>query len=276
LTRLLRRLPWIVTVALVVGVGISQLVLSLGDWHLRDAGAYWDAASRIRAGDPLYPPLADTEASDVYRYAPWFAYAWVPLTFLPRDAAMVVWSAILVMASAAALLPLARDRAWLPVAFFAPILVGITAIGNVQPLIVAALVLGITRRSGPLWIALAASLKIVPILLAITYVGRGEWRRAALTAVLTALLVGPILLFDLSNYPTDAGAASALFSSPLLYGVLVGAAILGTVRLARTRYAWLAASGTAVLALPRLFVYDITFVLSGYPLTDGTRRRTPQ
>ncbi|MCA1572923.1 MAG: DUF2029 domain-containing protein [Chloroflexi bacterium] len=274
MTRLVRRLPWIVAVALVVGVGISQLVLTIGDWHLRDAGAYWEAAIRIRGGEPLYPLLSDTEASEVYRYAPWFAYAWVPLTLLPRDAAMVIWSAILLVASAAAVTPLARNRAWLAVAFFTPILVGISGIGNVQPLIVAALVLGVGRRSGPIWIALAASLKVVPILLAIVYAGRGEWRRALFTALLTALVVAPMLLFDLTNYPTGAGDAAALFGIPVLYGLVLGAAILVTIRLARTPHGWLAASTAAVLALPRLFVYDITFVLAGYPRSAGRRQTT--
>lgn len=45
------------------------------------------------------------------------------------------------------------------------------------PLIVAALVLGVERRTGPPWIAFAASLKAVPILFVVTYLGRREWVR---------------------------------------------------------------------------------------------------
>lgn len=270
--RLGRRLPWIVTVALVVGLGISQLVLTVGDWHLRDAGAYWEAAMRLRDGEPLFPRLRDSEVSEIYRYAPWFAYAWIPLTYLPREIANVLWSAILMGSSLAALMPLAHSRAWLLVALFAPILIGISAIGNVQPLIIAALVLGVERRSGPLWIALAASLKVVPLLLALTYVGRGEWRKAILTGILTAALVVPMLLFDLSNYPTDAGAAAGIIAAPVLYAIAVAAAILVSLRLAGTRYAWLASSAAATLAVPRLFVYDITFLMVAIP-DDGYRER---
>ena len=47
-----------------------------------DVAAYWGAAEHIRAGEPLYLAGA-ANASDLYRYAPWFAYAWVPLTLLP-------------------------------------------------------------------------------------------------------------------------------------------------------------------------------------------------
>jgi len=255
------RLTRLFIVALVVGLGISQLILTIGDWHLRDMSAYWEAAQRIRAGEPLYPPLPDSEASEVYRYAPWFAWAWVPLTFLPREVVNVLWSSILLGASAGALIPVVRLRAWLTVAFFLPILVGISAIGNVQPLIVAALVMGVERRSGPMWIAAAASLKAIPILLAVTYLGRGEWLRAGVTLLLTALLVAPMLLYDLGHYPTSAGGAGMLLEWPILYGIVVGAGLLVSLRLARSRYGWLASSTTAALALPRFFVYDVTFLM---------------
>lgn len=263
----------LVTTALVVGLGISQLVFTLGDWHLRDMGAYWEAAERLREGDPLYPPLADSEASAVYRYAPWFAWAWVPLTFLPRELVNVMWSGILLVASAAALVPLMRVRAWLAVAFFAPILIGISAIGNVQPLIVAALVLGVERRSGPLWIAATASLKAVPILFVVTYLGRREWIRATLALLLTAVLVGPMLGYDLGSYPTGAGGAVVLLAWPPIYAIVVATGILVSLGLARTDVAWLASATTVLLALPRFFVYDITFLVTAIP--NRWRRSDP-
>ena len=220
------RLCRLLTVALIVGVGASQLILTIGDWHLRDAGAYWEAAIRLRDGEPLYPALADTDASDVYRYAPWLAWAWVPLTFLPREVVNVIWSIILLAASAAALRPLVRLQGWLSVALFLPIVGGISAIGNVQPLIVAALVLGVERRTGPLWIAAAASLKAVPLLLVVTYVGRRQWIRVLVTLALTAALVAPMLFYDLSEYPTGAGGASMLFDVPILFALVVASGIV--------------------------------------------------
>ncbi len=258
-----------------MGVGISQLILTIGDWHLRDAGAYWEAAMRLRDGEPLYPPIADPEASEVYRYAPWLAWTWVPLTFLPREAANILWSIILLGASAAALSPLVRLRAWLAVALFLPILVGISAIGNVQPLVVAALVLGVERRSGPLWIAAAASLKAVPLLLVVTYLGRRQWLRAVMTLALTAALVLPMLLYDLSNYPTGAGGASMLFDVPVIYALVLAAGILVSLRLASTRWAWLASSTTVALALPRFFVYDLTFLMASFAGLESRSTRKP-
>lgn len=259
------RLPRLLVTAMVVGLGISQLILTIGDWHLSDAGAYWEAALRLRDGEPLYPPLADNEASEVYRYAPWFAWAWVPLTFLPKEAAYVAWSVILLAASAAAIYPLAQRRAWVLVAFFLPILVGISGIGNVQPLVVAALVLGIERRSGPVWIGLAASLKALPLLFAVTYIGRGEWVRAAAAVAMTILLVAPMLLYDLSNYPTGANAAAMLINVPVAYAIAIATGVLLSLRLARGPLGWLASSTTVALALPRFFVYDVTFLLPALP-----------
>lgn len=259
------RLARIIVVALVVGVGISQLILTVGDWHLSDAGAYWEAALRLRMGEPLYPALADTEASAVYRYAPWFAWAWIPLTFLPRELAYGTWSVILLGASVAALVPLVQRRAWLAVAFFFPILVGIAGIGNVQPLIVAALVLGVERRGGPLWIGIAASLKAVPILFAVTYIGRGQWRRAVASAAVAGALVAPMLAYDLSNYPTGADTAAFLSAWPVVYAAVISLGILVSLRLADARFAWLASATTVALAIPRFFVYDVTFLMPSVP-----------
>jgi len=260
---MIARLPRLLVTALVVGIGISQLVFTLTDWHLSDAAAYREAAWRLRSGEPLFPALVDAEASEVYRYSSWFAWAWVPLTYLPRTVADVIWSAVLLAASAAALIPLVRRRAWLAVAFFAPILVGISAIGNVHPLIVAALVLGVERRSGPLWIGLAASLKAFPLLFTLTYLGRRQWGRVAATVGVTAVLVAPTLLHDLSNYPAGAGAAGMFVAWPPIYVLAVAAGILVSLRLAERRTAWLAAATTVALALPRFFVYDVSYLMVG-------------
>ena len=254
----------LVAIALIVGVGVAQLVFTVSDWHLRDMGAYWEAGLRLRAGEPLYPALADAEASEVYRYAPWFAWLWVPLTFLPRPVADVLWSVLLLAASAAALEPLVRRRAWLLVALMTPILVGISAIGNVHPLIAAGLVHAVERRSGPLAIAAAASLKVVPIVFVLTYLGRRQWRMAAITLVLTALLTAPMLLYDLSEYATDAGAASGLIAWWPIFAIAVAACAAASVLFARTPFRWLTSATTAVVATPRLFVYDVSYLVVAF------------
>ena len=259
----LPRYARLLIVAVVVGVGIGHLFWSVIDWHMADAGAYWQAALRLREGAPLYPAVVNVEASDVYRYAPWFAWLTVPFTYLPLPIVGALWSAVLVGASCAAVSPLVRERHYLAAAFFWPILIGISASGNVHALLIAGLVLGVERRWGPASIALAASLKAVPILFVMVYVARGEWRRALQTLALTALLVAPMATYDLSNYPASAGGAGLLISWPMLYVLVVGAALVATVLLAHGRYAWLAAATAVALALPRFFLYDVTLILVG-------------
>jgi hypothetical protein len=260
---MMTRIARIVVQAIVIGISISLVLFAVSDWKLSDASAYWNAGMRLRDGAPLYPAVTDVEASDVYRYAPWFAWLAIPFTFLPPILAGAFWSVILLGASALAVWPMARRGAWLQTVFFGAVLIGISAIGNAQPLIVAMLVHGVERRSGPLWIALAASLKAVPLAFALVYLGRRQWWRFGLSCALTVLLALPALLYGVENYVNDAGQAALLYGVPVLYFGVVATAVLMTLRLARSRWAWLAAGATAALALPRFFVYDVTFLVPG-------------
>jgi hypothetical protein len=263
-----------VALAVVIGIGIFNLYQAIANWTLSDASAYWNAALRLRDGMPLYLSLANADASEVYRYAPWFAWATVPLTWLPQQLAGALWSAALLVASALALVPMVRAREWLLVALFGPILVGISAVGNVQPLLVAALVWSVERRSGPVWIGVAASLKIFPMLFVAVYLGRREWSRAGLAIAIAAVLWAPATLYDLRGYTTDAGQAVSIFAAPALWALVIGAGAVLTLRLARTRFAWLAAATTVVVSLPRLFVYDVTYLMVGS--VTGTRDQAAQ
>ena len=266
------RLARTVALAVIIGIGLVNLIQAATHWTLSDAAAYWNAGMRLREGEPLYPLLTNVDASEVYRYAPWLAWLAVPVTYLPVQLAGALWSAVLLAASVVALVPLARARAWLAVAFFGPILVGISAVGNIHPLVIAPLVWTVERRSGPLWVGVAASLKIFPILFALVYLGRREWVRAAVALGATALLWAPALLYDLSGYATEPGLAASLISVPILWAVVVGAAIGLTLRVAPGRFGWLAAAVSVVLALPRLFVYDVTYLMVGAPVSRDTSR----
>jgi lysylphosphatidylglycerol synthetase-like protein (DUF2156 family) len=231
-----------------------------------DVAAYWGAAERIRAGEPLYV-AGVANASDLYRYAPWFAYAWVPLTLLPRDLVTSAWVGLMLAAAIASTLPLLRHglAGMAAFALFAPLQVQGAIFGNVQPLLVLMLLWGVERRSGPVWIAIGASLKAVPLLLAIVYAGRGEWLRAGLATLLSAVLVAPALLFDLSGYSTQPGPGnmSLISVGSLLYlAVAVTMVVLAFVG-ARSRYPWLLGALAMVAALPRMLTYEISFLLVG-------------
>lgn len=265
------RVARIVVLALVIGLGINHLWWSVADWHLDDMDAYWNAGLRIREGSALFPPVTDVLDSAVYRYSPWFAWLWAPITLLPRPIVDVAWSALLLAASIVAVVPMARRGSWLAVAFFLPILVGISAGGNVHALLIAGLVHGVERRSGPAWIGIAASLKAFPILFVLTYLGRRQWARAFASLAVAAALLAPYLLYDLANYVTTAGGAAMLAQWPPAYVAAVGAAVATALILARTRLAWLASAVAVALALPRFFLYDITYLAVG--LAERPRSR---
>lgn len=231
-----------------------------------DMDAYWEAAERLRAGGPLYRAGMETD-SDLYRYAPWFAFAWVPLTYLPKDAVLVGWMALCLGAAIASVAPLLREgpAGWAALAFLLPFQLEGAAFGNVQPLLVLVLMWGAPRRSGPVWVAIGASLKLVPLVLVVVYASRGEWRRVAETLALTAVLVAPMLLFDLGGYSTAIGSGqlSLLTVSPLLFGAVVALGLMATYALGRTRHAWVVGSLAMMLALPRFLLYEVSFAVVG-------------
>jgi hypothetical protein len=220
---------------------------------------------RLRDGDALYPALVSQDASNVYRYAPWFAAAWIPLTFLPQQAAYALWGVISLVAAGYCVWRVAAARSLGAVMLgllIAALLVPAAASGNVQPLLLASLMFGVERRSGPLWVALAASLKAAPILLVAVYVGRRQWGRVAWAVALTIALTAPMLAFDLSLYPTDVAAATGPLPSWIALGA-AGALGLAATALARTRYGWLTASAAVLFAIPRWSYYQPTFLALG-------------
>jgi len=269
-----------VTVALVLGTSVGLTLTFLGvDQALglvppppgQDWLAYWNAAERLRIGADLYPVLADQGAPDVYRYPPWFAVAWIPLTYLPRDLVGAAWVAFMFAAAALVLWPLLTSGRWPAVllgALFAPFLVQVSVAGNVQPLLVAGLVLTLDARGalethgGPIVIGIAASLKGFPIVYALRYVALRQWPQF-ITAVVTAVALWmPILLFDLSHYPIYAGALAGLWIiSPIAWAVGAGLGVVAAVRYSRSPASWFATSLAVVLVLPRLLLSDMTFLL---------------
>ncbi|MEO8247630.1 MAG: glycosyltransferase 87 family protein [Chloroflexota bacterium] len=263
--------------ALALALLAAFSVLALGQvhdsWWFQDSAAYWGAAMRLREGEPLYPMLVSQDASSVYRYAPWFAFSWVPLTLLPETLVLAMWTLGMgAAASYCAYVPLRhRSAAGVALALVAvAMLLPAAASGNVQPLIVAALLWGADRQSGPVWIAAAASLKAAPILLIAVFLGRRQWWRAAITIAVTALLVVPMLLFDLDHYPMAAGAATGPIATAPALAIAAGLTALA-VGLARTPYGWLAGAAAVMLAIVRWSYYQPSLLLIGL-----ASRRSPE
>jgi hypothetical protein len=272
-----RTLPsWLSFIAIALLFALTSYALST--YALRrevgsDVAAYWGAAERIRAGAPLYV-AGVANASDLYRYAPWFAYAWVPVTYLPRELVTAAWVGLMIVAAVASTAPLVRHGFAGTAAFalFAPLQIEGAVYGNVQPLLVLMLMWGVERRSGPLWIAIGASMKAVPVLLALVYAGRGEWRRAALTGILSVVLIAPMLLFDLSGYSTAPGGGQlslTAVAAQLYLAAAITAAGIAYAR-ARSRYGWLLGVVAMIVALPRFLTYEVSFLLVGLARRPAT------
>jgi hypothetical protein len=257
---------------------LIRIALIAGDWNFGDINAYWLAAHRLRDGEPLYLSNLSPDSYRVFRYAPWFAWAWVPLTYLPRALVDWGWAAILAVASGAILVGLARLRtpaAWGLALVIAPWLLSLVQVGNVQPLVVAGLAFGISRRSGPIWIALAASLKGVPLLFGLVYLARREWARIGLTILATAVLLAPLLLYDLSGYQTDPGRSFSIYYyvSPLAWAaaVIVAGVLAFLAALRRSPYVWVATAVAVMLLAPRSHVTYTTYLVVG--LLNGSHDR---
>ena len=262
-SRGITRYAQLIIVAILIAIGISHVVFAIRDWPLGDMDVYLAAAERLRDGDALY--VAGDVAVNSYWYAPWYAVAWIPLTYLPRELVAIGWSAVLLAATAAvsATLWSYGGRGRMLALLVGPALFAVSAGGNVQALMLLALLFGIHRRWGPVAVATAATMKFAPILLVVAYLARGEWQRAAAAVVLSALLLAPAVPMGILEAGVRSDAAPSLLGvSPVLYGLTVCAAI-GTTFLVPRRHAVLAAATAAVLALPRLFVYDVTLVAAG-------------
>jgi hypothetical protein len=275
---------------LALAIALGWLAYTLVSWTLvwdpADAGAYYDSALRLVSGEELYPAV-DPEAHEVYRYAPWFAAAWIPMTALPRDLAIHLWSLAMVACSLAAVWPLLRKPSWASVTLAAlmgqPLLE--TAIyGNAHPAVVALLVWTAHLRSFPAWVGVAASIKLVPLAFVLVWFGRREWRSGATALAVAAVLFAPMLLMDLSNYVTDPGTglASLYAVSPVLWlaASTAGAVICVWLAVRRSPYAWLAVALLMFLGPPRVTTSYLAFILVAVELEErdrasGRRLKTP-
>ena len=179
---------------------LANVVLVTQQWEFNDIHAYLGAARRLMEGGSVYAPTAD--ASELYRYSPWFAVLWIPLTQLPTLVVEVAWAIILIGATFMILLKFRDTWAAVALALLLGALVYRTAgWGNVQPLIILALVYLLPTRAGPWAVGVTASLKVWPLLAVFVYAWRRQWSAVAISLGVAAVLTIPVLFTDLSAYP---------------------------------------------------------------------------
>jgi hypothetical protein len=255
------RAAWLLAFLVLALYAIIAMPAIAENWFMFDARGYWETAMDVRGGGELYPP--SDEGRFVYRYAPWFAWAWVLLSYLPQELVFGLWVLLLGGASVWLLLQIPRTPAGILLGLiFAPMLLRVISQGNVHPLMLAVLVWGLRRRSGPIWIALAASLKLVPILFAALYLVRRQYRRALWSVVLTALLWIPAVFLGLANYSVELGGLAFPFG-PFTFVLALGA--LAAIFLVPDRYRELVVGLAATFASPRWIPYNPSYLVVGLP-----------
>lgn len=247
-------------VSILIGVGANVIQESLGA-DLHDLTVYRAAAQRIADGEPLYG--GDVTPLNAYRYAPWFAYAWVPLAELPDLAVDIAWVTILLAASAwatVAIIGPERERIVLAL-MFAPALVGISLHGNVQPVIVVTIMYGLTTRWGWIAVGLAGSLKVVPLAFVAIFIMRRQWWSAIGAVLLAAAMWAPIASFAVDPVTWSAGSERVLPEPIWLATAAAAALVTLTLAWRQSELTTIAAPVAAILGLPRLFLYELTVLM---------------
>jgi hypothetical protein len=261
-----RHVQWVLIAAAELGliIGLDTLVLHLRLDPLADVRAYYDAGTRLNAGLPLYEQTATTDDPGFYRYPPLLAIAFRPLALLPFDTAALIWEAILLALFVATLVRSGlRNRwTWIVAGWLAAPIAWSLAVGQAQVAVTFLVALG-----APWAIALAGHLKVLPILVAVYWLGRRD--RAALVRVVVWTVGLGLLSFVLEPSGTiafltfsDLGQVGnienrSLYAlSPALWVASVVALVALSLRYANSRAGWPLAVALSVLATPRFFMYQ--------------------
>jgi hypothetical protein len=261
-----RRVQWVFIAAAVLGliIGLDTLLLHLRLDPLADVRAYYDAGARLNAGMPLYEQPATTDDPGFYRYPPLLAIAFRPLALLPFETAAVIWEAVLIALFLATLVRTGlRNRwTWIVAGWLAAPIAWSLAVGQAQVAVTFLVALG-----SPWAIALAGHLKILPIFVAVYWLGRRD--RAAVIRVVGWIAGLALLSFVLEPRGTIAfltfpelGQVGAIENrslyavSPVLWVASVVALVALSLRYANTRAGWALAVLLSVFATPRFFMYQ--------------------
>ncbi len=250
-------------------LGLGMLWFHLSTDPLADVRAYYDAARRLNAGQPLYAATGDATTPTYYFYPPLMAILMRPFAGLPFHVFALGWE-VVVVASFVALL---RRLGATTRTFIALGLLGMPigwAIGVAQAHVPLTLLLAIGQ---PWSVALAANLKLFPVLIAIWWLGRRQFQAVGaligwliILALLQWLLepAGSVAFFSAVGLDQTAGVQnmSPYAISPVLWAVLAAAGAVIALVLAPTRWGWPAAVALATLATPRLLLYMLMSLLA--------------
>jgi hypothetical protein len=259
-------------------LGIQTLVLHLTTDPLADVHAYYDAGTRLNAGQPLYDQPVGTDEAEFYRYPPLLAIAFRPLALLPFPVAAAIWEGFLLLLFALTIVRLGTGgRTWLVLGMLALPIAWSLAIGQAQVVVTLLMALG-----SPWALALATNLKVMPALAAIWWIGRRDvrslgWFAAWIVALgLVQLVLEPTGTLTFPGFlgleqVGDVNNRSLYAISPWLWAAAVAVGIVVAWKLAPTRWGWPAAVALSVLATPRLLIYQLSTLVAALRPPDESR-----
>ena len=253
--------PW---VGLVIAIAAWALITYFSEPWGRLWGTGQDARCYYQA--TLADPYLHSAWNDpiAYVYSPAFLQLVTPLTQLPWQAFMAVWTALLI-AAARFLTGPRLLAAGLLFPFTAMEIAG----GNVSLLLAVAIVVGF--RWPAAW-ALVLLTKITPGIGLLWFAVRGEWRHLAIALGATAAIVAVSFVMlpqqwrdwvDVIVGNAGKGGTWASVPVPLWIRLPIAAAVV--VWGARTDRAW-TVPVAAMLALPALWYGGISMLLAAIPL----------
>lgn len=232
-----------------------------------DFHAYDGAATRLLHGERLYDPAVDVAGGfAIYLYPPPFALVIVPISLVGGQAAVWIWTGLLVAAflGGVALLPVSTTIRWLVVVLGAldwPFLYSIK-LGQVGPILFLLFAVGWRALDRPVplgaSIGLGTLVKVQPALLLAWAALTGRWRAIAVAlgviggGALAALLVAGVEPW--LDYPTLLGRVSSPLTTPhnftpgaVAYQAGASIEVAGAIQVAAT----VAALGAVALAARR-------------------------
>jgi len=261
-------------VGLVVAVVLWALVVAFAEPWGRLWGTGQDARCYYQA--TLADPYLHSEWNDpiAYVYSPAFLQLVSPLTALPWQAFMAVWTALLIGA-----VRFLTGPRLLAAGLLFPFTAMEVAGGNVSLLLAVAIVLGF--RWPAAW-ALVLLTKITPGIGLLWFAVRGEWRSLAIALGATAAIAAVSYVTIPDAWPrwfevivANAGKGGTWASVPIPLLVRLPAAVALVVWGARTDRRW-TVPVASMLALPALWYGGISMLLAVIPLlAERQERRQP-
>lgn len=256
------------------------LVVAVTRWGTpSDELAYWQAAQRLVAGEPLYDPTATLVTPYTYLYPPPLAQVLAPLTLVLSDEAFVILWTILLLGC---LWWLAGRNLFVALALVAFIPVAVELwFRNVHLVLAVLIVLGLRR--GAWWFSVGAAIKVAPVL-GIPYLAvRGRLREAAIAAAVGAAMlaasvaISPEAWRQFVEVTLDPSRSTGAGFVPVPFWIRGVAAVALALVAARLRPGvgepLLVAA--IVVASPSLHVTALSMLVAIVPLWR-TRRREPE